>query len=257
MDQDCAGFLFEFEALRPAYTKIRNLIYNVAPTTFIFPHRNLHMGQNKKKSMKSCFTIDDYPNLCVLAEDRDLHLFFRFLQHGFFVAAPIGVSIKKMLCDRLGVDPDYADARIKTIFLDGKPVDDMEKAIVRNGCSLALSAAMPGLVGATFRSGGVLSPFRATISHLPENCDDAGQGEGAVFMKLFNLLVPELGPKLLEKGIFIDKSLICEFFVEVQNDDGNRFPLISLNGKSISIPKLVEQSLAGASELVFLRVESK
>jgi hypothetical protein len=56
-----------------------------------------------------------------------------------------------VLCDQFQVETDYLENRIKTIFLDGKPVDDEDKAVLKNGSTLALSAAMPGLVDSTFR----------------------------------------------------------------------------------------------------------
>jgi len=45
-----------------------------------------------------------------------------------------------------GLDEDYVTQRISTIFLDGKPVDDIDTLLVRDGAVLSLSAAMPGLV---------------------------------------------------------------------------------------------------------------
>ncbi|MCP4349944.1 MAG: endonuclease/exonuclease/phosphatase family protein [Desulfobacterales bacterium] len=57
----------------------------------------------------------------------------------------VGCSIRSLLCKQTDVASDYVDERISTVFLDGKPVDDVDSAIVKNGSVLALSAAMPGL----------------------------------------------------------------------------------------------------------------
>ncbi len=202
----------------------------------------------------ACFAIDDYPSISMEVDPRDLHLFYRFLQHGFFVVAQTGESVKSMLCDRFGVDPEYAVERIKTIFLNGKPVDDMEKAIVRDGCSLALSAAMPGLVGATFRSGGVLSPFRSSISYRPDECGAFESRRGAVNLKLFNLLVPEMGPAFLKNGIFVEKILLEEFFRENGPALASRCGSIRLDDKETSIPELADKGVAGSKEFVNLSV---
>ena len=47
-------------------------------------------------------------------------------------------------------------------MLDGKPVDDIGSSFLHDGSTLALSAAMPGLVGATLEDVvGPILPFEA------------------------------------------------------------------------------------------------
>jgi len=70
------------------------------------------------------------------------------------ISATVGCSIKNLLCNQFDITPEYLSDRISTIFLNGKPVDDVESAIIKDNSILALSGAMPGLVGATFRKGG-------------------------------------------------------------------------------------------------------
>jgi len=53
---------------------------------------------------------------------------------------------------------------IKVLFLDYSPVDDLDAAIIKDGAILALSAAMPGLVGAAMRKDG-LSWMRTSITY--------------------------------------------------------------------------------------------
>ena len=62
-------------------------------------------------------------------------------------------------------------------MLDGKPVDDIGAALVQDGSTLALSAAMPGLVGATLRRGGAYSSFRSAITYH-ETGERLRAGEG-------------------------------------------------------------------------------
>ena len=64
------------------------------------------------------------------------------------VETPVGCSVKTMLNNTLGMDDNYVEDRIKTIFLDAKPVDDINTACINDGSVLALSGAMPGLAGA-------------------------------------------------------------------------------------------------------------
>jgi hypothetical protein len=110
-----------------------------------------------------------------------------------------------MLCDRLGIDSEYAVNRIKTIFLNGKPVDDMEKAYIRDGCSLALSAAMPGLVGAVMRRDGFFSPLREGITYR-EKAPGNHVHRGLITVKLFNLLIQKLGPRFFTKGFLVNRN---------------------------------------------------
>jgi hypothetical protein len=77
------------------------------------------------------------------------------LQSGFRLALATPCTVAAFLSDRLGLTPEFVAARIQTVFLDGLAVDDLVSALVRPGARLALSGALPGLVGATMRRGGV------------------------------------------------------------------------------------------------------
>lgn len=197
----------------------------------------------------------NYHCLLFVLESNSLHCFFEFLQKGFFVRVVTGKSIKHMLCDQFGLQPDYAVNRIKTIFYDGKPVDDMETAIVRDGSTLAFSAAMPGLVGATFRSGGELSPFRSTISYRPDTGQTSDSKQGVVFIKLFNLLVPEMGPAFLHKGILIEKSLLDSFLKNQSTDFWNRCSSVLFDNHPIEMEKLMYHGVPGTEKFVLLKIE--
>jgi hypothetical protein len=130
-------------------------------------------------------------------------LFLPLFQKGFMVQIQVGININELLTDHLGLSPDYVEDRVRTVFLDGKPVDDFKKAIVKHGNTLALSAAMPGLVGATFRKGGSLATFRSTITH--NNIGSRAEIEtGYITIKLFNLLAKELGTLFLKRGVYLD-----------------------------------------------------
>ncbi len=131
--------------------------------------------------------------------------FFSLVQKGFAIKARAGSSIKNLLCEQFGVDANYVEDRIQTIFLDGKPVDDVETAIVKDGCTLALSAAVGGLVGSTFRRGSALAAFRDEITYREQDEISGLDGAETVTVKLFNLLVGELGPAFLREGITVKK----------------------------------------------------
>lgn len=149
-------------------------------------------------------------SLFLILKENDSRFFLPLLQQGFMLKTQVGCSIETMLHEQLGLSPEYVEHRIKTVFLDGKPVDDLGCAALENGSTLALSAAMPGLVGATLRRGGVLAPFRSTIAYGGENQCEASE-TGLIVVKLFNLLIDELGAAFLERGIWVKKELLEEF----------------------------------------------
>jgi len=136
-------------------------------------------------------------------ESSCLPLFFPLFEKGVVLSAETGGSLKDFICGQLGISEAYLDQRIQTLFLDFRPVDDVETAVIRDGSTLALSAAMPGLVGATMRKGGHYAAFRDDISQCAED-DDVCRSKGRVTLKMFNMVAKEIGGRLLEDGIEID-----------------------------------------------------
>ncbi len=137
--------------------------------------------------------------LTLTLQKQDLFHFFPLFQQGVIIKTLVGRNINDLLSIDLEITPEYLDKRIQTIFLDGKAVDNLAEAIIRDGSTLALSAAMPGLVGATLRRGGAFASLRRSIT-FSENGEAIPQKEGQVVLKLFNLLVPEMGPLCWPKG---------------------------------------------------------
>jgi len=124
------------------------------------------------------------------------------LQQGVRVRAPAGASVSAFLVEGLGLAPEYVRSRITTVFLDGDVVDDLEAAHLHQGSRLALSAAMPGLVGATLRKGGFYKAMRADITLGARDREVVAAGPTAVVqVRLFNLLIDEVGPALLASGV--------------------------------------------------------
>lgn len=116
-----------------------------------------------------------------------------------------GISIRGLLTAQWGLTQDYIESDISTIFVDGKPVDDLDSAIVKDGATLALSCAMPGLAGATMRRGGAIAGLRSGITHR-EAPSSREQKQGMITVKLFNMLIAELSPLFLAKGILIERK---------------------------------------------------
>ncbi|MGD2015851.1 MAG: hypothetical protein PVH85_22560 [Desulfobacterales bacterium] len=164
----------------------------------------------------------------------NLHFFFFLLRQGFMVETPVGCSVKTMLNHTLGMDDNYVEDRIKTIFLDAKPVDDIDTARINDGSVLALSGAMPGLAGATLRRGGQLAAFRGSISCRSDGQHALSQ-EGHVVVKLFNLLVNDLGPIFLKQGVLIKKEQLEDFFGSRPSDFWPSLKSAYLDGQKINV----------------------
>lgn len=137
--------------------------------------------------------------------------FSQLLQQGIILWRETGCSLRSFLHDQLGLSPRFVEENIQTIFLDGKPVDDLDKVHVKEGCTLALSAAMPGLVGATMRRGGYYASLRAQISHGPEGEDASAAARGFVTLKLFNQVADLLGKTFLQDGFFVKRKNLEDF----------------------------------------------
>ena len=139
--------------------------------------------------------------------------FSLLLQKGVRVGFTAGVSISDFLCGQMGITPQYLDGRIQTIFLDGKAVDHPQSQILANGASLSMAAAMPGLAGATLRRDGHFVGFRTGITQdCQSQCLDCDPG--ILTLKLFNLLIKEIGPQVLAHGIIMSAEELGQFMRE-------------------------------------------
>ncbi|MFC1488720.1 hypothetical protein ACFL6B_02610 [Thermodesulfobacteriota bacterium] len=149
--------------------------------------------------------------LFLTVEKDRVPVFFPLLGTGFTLKIKVGCSVRELLCDQLGLSADYLENRLQTIFLDGKTVDDVKVAVVQEGATLALSAAMPGLAGATLRRGGAYAAMRHQITHQ-KKLEKEMVKEGTIQVKLFNLVTRDIGPMFLEQGIWISGDRLHNFF---------------------------------------------
>lgn len=180
-------------------------------------------------------------------------LFFRLLQKGFRVEGNVGCSVRAFLCEQLGVPPEYLEERIQTLFLNGRPVDDVESATVGDGAALSLSAALPGLVGAVMRRGGYYAPLRDQISHREKTASAAAQ-PGRVMMKLFNLPLHDLGPMFLERGILIEGGDLKDVLAAHADDFRKGFRSARVDGRNFDADSLPELDLQTGE--IFLQIKS-
>ncbi len=148
-------------------------------------------------------------SLALTLRPDQLAAFFPILQKGVTVPATVGCTLKSLLSDQFAIPADYVTDRITTIFLNNRPVDDLDRSIIQDGSRVTLSAAMPGLVGATMRRGGFYAALRQGISHIVDGEEVVGDC-GTVRVKLFNLLLAELGPLVLARGVILEQGELAE-----------------------------------------------
>ena len=94
-----------------------------------------------------------------------LQAFRTLLQRGVGIPQAICVGVREFLQETLGIEAEYVEDRLQTVFLDGRPIDDLDRTMVGPGAVLALSGAMPGLAGATMRRGGYYARLREGITY--------------------------------------------------------------------------------------------
>jgi hypothetical protein len=143
---------------------------------------------------------------------EQLSAFFLLLQQGVWLRVETGCSVASLLTEQFGIAENYIVERVTTLFLDFKPIDDLQTSYVGDGSTLALSSAMPGLVGTTMRRGSHLAAMRDNISC--HTLQPAACGMGRIRIKLFNLLMNELGAIFLAHGICLSAAELDSFLKE-------------------------------------------
>lgn len=168
------------------------------------------------------------PVALTVREER-FSAFYPMLQRGVTMLAVTGCPLQELLCDQIGIPADYVSGRITTIFLDSRPLDNLA-ALVAEGARIALSAAMPGLVGAVMRRSGFYAALRQGITHA-ERSGGVKPGAGTVTVKLFNLLLPEIGPLILAHGVILTRAELEAVLVELGETGSTRISSLAAHGR--------------------------
>lgn len=169
---------------------------------------------------------------------RSLWRFHALLRKGFRVETTLPCPLQTLLCDRLGIPPAYVAERIQTVFLDGRAVDDVAAAVVADGAVVALSAAMPGLVGATLRKGGTLTNLRSHLSYRKTDPEERSEAAGRVTVKLFNLVCAELAPEMLGRGVLLPPGDFQRFAADGAAELEAELEAVLLNGVPLAAEDL-------------------
>jgi hypothetical protein len=197
----------------------------------------------------------DHPNkpgLRLMMKRGIVPFMFPLFQKGVLIKGHLGCSIRTFLHEQLGLSNEYIDQRIQTFFVDGKAVDDIDSAYINDRSTLALSASMPGLLGATLRKGSYYADMRSSISYT-QGKKAVLLHEGAVKLKLFNLLIDEMGPDILNKGVWVEGKDLQEFLGSRSKRFWSGCVEMIANGKRTEPAELAKMSWEGE---VFLSVQA-
>ncbi len=178
-----------------------------------------------------------------------ISLFCSLLQRGFIVELSSGLNLQDLLLG-VGFPAKYLEERVQTIFLNGSAVDNPESEILVDGAVIALSAALPGLVGAIFRKDVILANLRTPTLKRVE-AEQTRSRLGHARIKLFNLVSDEMGPELLRAGVTLIPSEIEETLVAKRPLLESVITGAELDGKVIDADVLFSGNLT-SSEFIFL-----
>ncbi|NOX19912.1 MAG: hypothetical protein GXO99_01425 [Nitrospirae bacterium] len=161
------------------------------------------------------------------------------LQQGILMKVTAGSSVRDFLISNLCLDEEYIDRRIQSILLNGRPVDDPSGAKIKDGVTIALSSSMPGLVGATLRRCSPVASLRSTLtykesSNIKSNC------QATVRLKLFNLIMSEIGPFMLKQGVMVEAKRIQEILNKLNSLFDKDRNEVFLNNETIEPVELLK-----------------
>jgi hypothetical protein len=209
------------------------------------------MEKNEQSNLADTAKNTSDGRLCLQVDPQLIPLFFQLLGQGFRINVQTGATVKDLLCRQLGIEENYLAQRIQTIFLNAKVVDDINSAVVAEESTLALSGAMPGLVGAILRSGGYYAAMRNQLSHVQS--ESSWQTQSAkITLKLMNIIANDLGPIFLQQGIRLKARILWEFIERRMDDLKVGCRACEVDGKPVEFTSL--RGIDWPDEMVLLKV---
>lgn len=184
--------------------------------------------------------------------------FMRFLLEGFRVKVLNGWSIGELLTKHYGLTMDYIEDRIRCIFLNFAPADDVDANFVQDGSILSLCDAVPGLAGSTMRRDTPhLRELRGISATELETKSLKAGTPGFIHVKLFNMMVRELGPTLLDKGLWLGGEDLEKFLKEQDGEFWSGCRGAELDGQKIDKSEIQKVKWSEKPGFVLLSVDLK
>jgi hypothetical protein len=192
--------------------------------------------------------------ISLVLEMERLADFFPIMQGGFLVTAWLPCTVGDLLHEQFGVDREYISERITTIFLDGRPIDNPDEALVNDHSTIALSAAMPGVVGASLRRGSFYAAMRDAVTYTETELPSESVA-GVVRIKIFNLLLSELGPGFLKRGIIMTPPELSDFILQHPETIRQGSIVNARDGRTVDPSSLIESDRFNKFDFIKLSVE--
>ncbi len=159
------------------------------------------------------------------------------LQKGVGIQARVGLSVSAFLEGQLNMDGDYVESVVRTIFINGSPVDDVDTAPVNDGDVLALAGAMPGLVGIAMGRQSPVGVFRGDISCAAGEVAEIGE-LGFVTVKAFNVVARTAGADILGHGIVIAAKDLVAYLNDREMSFNDMVQSIHVDTNEVSLKEL-------------------
>jgi hypothetical protein len=172
-------------------------------------------------------------DLLLVFETLPLEGFVLLLMEGVGVQVEAGCTAAGFIREHAGLTAVEVDERIRTVCVDGSPVDDLASCPLGAGSRIALSGALPGLAGACLRRGGALAGLRRSIT-MPQTGRRAPAG--TVTVRLFNTVIPLLGPRLLARGVLVEGADLIHFVAARPAAFWRSARRAELDGRALGLP---------------------
>lgn len=157
--------------------------------------------------------MNDVNELNILMKSEAISGWNFLLQKGFSLRGRAGATVREFLRESVGYDDCLIDEKVRTIFLNSSPMDDIDTTHVKEGDRLALGSAMPGLVGICMGRDNPYKEFRSGIAARKNAVEETARPV-MVFVKVFSTLAVDTGVDLLGRGIEINAAILADFLKE-------------------------------------------
>lgn len=176
------------------------------------------------------------------------------LTKGAKLQCKTGKSIEDVLTNQLSIPKTIIEDKIKTIFLDGHPVDNPSEVYINAGSTLSLAAAMPGIAGICMGRNSPVAAFRAGISAAGSE-EVKFEEDGIIQLKLFNTTIELLGPSVLKYGIIIKSQELAGMVEEKYDILKQEIQDSKMNGETAGLKKILKH-LKTSDNDILLKIES-
>lgn len=210
----------------------------------------------EKTGNTSAERIRDRPIVVHMKWEADrFSAFFPLLHRGVLLKARQGCSVRSILANQLKMTDDSIRSTIAAVFLDGRPVTEINSVTVKEQSTLAITAFLtePFLLGAFPHWDGYQrlqsEDTRGTIE------PDESSGEIYFRLKLYNIVAKDFGHVILQSGLWLDPVELHDFFASRPESFWMGFKSAYVDNSLVEPSFLLQNSWAQQTGLAWLKVE--